>query len=152
MSKKSARKAAPPPPPPARRFAPLHVAAIVALLAGLFVGAGFWLRSDRTAEAPSAAAVPVPAPSPAEAAAKASLGPHAQQVYPPLPLTGYAPVRPMPVVEQVYQFAAEHPEVLSYVPCYCGCERQGHHDNEDCFVAARDGNGDVTAWEPHGVT
>ena len=50
------------------------------------------------------------------------------------------------------EFAAEHPEVLSYVPCYCGCERSGHRGNEDCFVTARDTNGDVTQWEPHGMT
>ena len=52
----------------------------------------------------------------------------------------------------VYKFAAEHPEVLSYVPCYCGCEQSGHRGNEDCFVAARNGKGDVTEWEPHGMT
>ena len=51
----------------------------------------------------------------------------------------------------MYTFAAEHPEVLSYVPCYCGCERGGHRGNEDCFVTARDANGDVIEWEPHGV-
>jgi hypothetical protein len=27
----------------------------------------------------------------------------------------------------------------------------GHKGNEDCFVKARDANGDVTEWEPHGV-
>ena len=47
--------------------------------------------------------------------------------------------------------SAEHPEVLSYVPCFCGCERGGHRGNEDCFVSARDEKGDVTAWEPHGL-
>jgi hypothetical protein len=54
-------------------------------------------------------------------------------------------------VQAAYVFAAEHPEVLSYVPCFCGCERGGHRGNHDCFVAARDSNGDVTAWEPHGL-
>ncbi len=51
-----------------------------------------------------------------------------------------------------YKFAAEHPEVLGYAPCYCGCERSGHRGNDDCFVAARAANGDVTEWEPHGMT
>ena len=27
----------------------------------------------------------------------------------------------------------------------------GHRGNDDCFVAARDANGDVTEWEPHGM-
>ena len=38
------------------------------------------------------------------------------------------------MVRAAYQFAAEHPEVLSYVPCFCGCERGGHRGNDDCFV------------------
>jgi hypothetical protein len=58
----------------------------------------------------------------------------------------------MEVVRAAYKFAAEHPEVLSYVPCYCGCEHSGHRGNEDCFVTARDAKGDVTQWEPHGMT
>ena len=41
--------------------------------------------------------------------------------------------------------------MLTYVPCFCGCERMGHQGNEDCFVKSRAANGDVTAWEPHGT-
>ena len=41
--------------------------------------------------------------------------------------------------------------MLSYVPCFCGCERSGHRGNEDCFVKARDVNGDVVQWEEHGM-
>ena len=57
----------------------------------------------------------------------------------------------MPVVEEVFRFAAEHPEVLSHIPCFCGCENRGHKDNDDCFVSARDERGRVTTWEPHGM-
>jgi len=57
----------------------------------------------------------------------------------------------MSVVQQVYEFAARHPEVLQYMPCYCGCERVGHRGNHDCFVAKRNAEGKVTAWEPHGL-
>lgn len=36
---------------------------------------------------------------------------------------------------EAYQFAVEHPEVLDYMPCYCGCyEEDGHTSNTDCFV------------------
>jgi hypothetical protein len=63
-----------------------------------------------------------------------------------------APARPPDVVRAAYLFAAEHPEILGYVPCYCGCERSGHRGNDDCFVSGRDANGDVTQWEPHGMT
>ena len=55
------------------------------------------------------------------------------------------------LVRAVHLFAAQHPEVLNYVPCFCGCQRQGHKHNDDCFVAGRDSTGKVTAWELHGV-
>ncbi len=87
----------------------------------------------------------------AQAAPAAPLKPHKQANLPPLPFQAYAPPRPPDVVRAAYVFAAEHPEILSYVPCFCGCERAGHKGNEDCFVARRDGAGDVVEWEPHGL-
>lgn len=83
--------------------------------------------------------------------AVAALGPHAQAGYPPIPFQGYAPPRPPDVVTAAYQFAAEHPEITSYVPCFCGCQQGGHKGNHDCFVRSRAANGDVLEWEPHGV-
>ena len=59
-------------------------------------------------------------------------------------------VAPLPVVRAAYEFAARHPEVMHYVPCFCGCERGGHKDNHDCFVSKRQGK-NVAAWEPHGL-
>lgn len=70
---------------------------------------------------------------------------------PPLPRVSFEPPRPMPVVQQVYEFAARHPEVLQYVPCYCGCERVGHTANHSCFVKSRAADGRVTEWDTHGV-
>ena len=69
---------------------------------------------------------------------------------PPLPSVGYAPVRPMDVVRATYDFAAQHPEILNYIPCYCGCGSVGHKANESCFVAKRDAKGNVLAWDEHG--
>lgn len=69
---------------------------------------------------------------------------------PPLPTVGFAPVRPMDVVRATYDFAAQHPEILKYVPCYCGCGSQGHKANESCFVARRDAKGNVLEWDEHG--
>src|SRR6266480_1184230 len=80
--------------------------------------------SAQPAAAPPAAAVP-----------EIARRPHPQKTLPPLPVQAYAPPRPPDVVRSAYVFAAEHPEVLSYVPCFCGCERAGHKGNEDCFVA-----------------
>jgi hypothetical protein len=41
-----------------------------------------------------------------------------------------------PEILEAYVFAAKHPEVLQYMPCYCGCEepRSAHESNYDCFV------------------
>jgi len=99
-------------------------------------------QQAQTSTAPAASPVP----------ASALQGPHAQANLPPLPFIPEPPARSPEVVRAAYKFAAEHSEVLSYVPCYCGCERSGHRGNEDCFVTARDAKGDVTEWEPHGMT
>jgi len=37
-------------------------------------------------------------------------------------------------VQEAYHFAAEHPEVLRYMPCYCRCEDVGHRSDWDCFI------------------
>ena len=74
----------------------------------------------------------------------------ARKTAPPLPNVGFAPVRPMDVVRATYDFAAQHPEVLKYVPCYCGCGSQGHKANESCFIARRDAKGNVLEWDTHG--
>ena len=87
------------------------------------------------------------APARATAPAKA---PAARKTAPPLPNVGFAPVRPMDVVRATYDFAAQHPEILNYVPCYCGCGSQGHKANESCFVARRDLRGNVLEWDTHG--
>jgi hypothetical protein len=141
------------PPEAGRSFSPLLVvAAIVALVA--IAGVVVYVRSDRPQpDSAQAAQSPPPArTTPGEPPATAKLGPHPQPNLPPLPFSPEPPARPADVVRAAYKFAAEHPEVLSFVPCYCGCERSGHRGNEDCFVTARDANGDVTEWEPHGMT
>ena len=64
---------------------------------------------------------------------------------------GFAPPRPPDVLRDAHVFAADHPEVSSYIPCYCGCGKSmAHKDNADCFVAKRDALGRVTEWVPHG--
>jgi len=80
----------------------------------------------------------------------AKKAPVVRKTAPPLPNVGFAPVRPMDVVRATYDFAAQHPEILNYVPCYCGCGSQGHKANEACFVARRDTKGNVLEWDTHG--
>ena len=70
---------------------------------------------------------------------------------PPLPDGVGSAVRPAEVVRAAYEFAARHPEVMHYIPCFCGCERGGHRDNADCFISHRDGQGRVTKWETHAL-
>ena len=89
---------------------------------------------------PAGQKVPPPAPSAAALAV----------TMPPIPSPGYAPGRPVDVARAVYKFAGEHPEVLKYVPCYCGCENLGHKGNHECFVKRRAVDGRVLEWEPHG--
>ena len=137
-----------PPSEPGRSSTPLLAAVIVAVLA--IVGLFAYTRSgqpEQTAQLAQAA----PAPAVVDPPAAAKLGPRPQDHLPPLPFQAYAPPRPMETVRAVYKFAAEHPEVLSYVPCFCGCERSGHRGNDDCFVKTRNAQGDVTEWEPHGL-
>jgi hypothetical protein len=81
-------------------------------------------------------------------ASRGPIKPHVGPL-PPIPYEGYPAPRPMPMVQAAYEFAARHPEVLQYVPCFCGCERGGHAGNHDCFVHSRDASGKVT-WDSHG--
>jgi len=69
---------------------------------------------------------------------------------PPFPQAAYPLPRSREVVQAAYTFAARHPEVLHYVPCFCGCQRSGHKDNDDCFIKSRDAAG-RPEWEPHGM-
>jgi hypothetical protein len=85
-----------------------------------------------------------------EAAAKT--GPRMHMQLPPIPFQpGYAPPRSPEVITAAYRFAADHPEILGYVPCFCGCEHSGHSGNADCFVKSRTPEGDVVAWDEHGI-
>jgi hypothetical protein len=71
---------------------------------------------------------------------------------PRLDLPAYQLPQPPEVVRAVYDFAADHPEVLNYVPCFCGCEQSGHRSSTECFVKARGKDGAVIAWNEHGMT
>jgi hypothetical protein len=140
------------PPDNPRSSTGVIAVAIVALVA--VVGGYAYVTTARSAQ-PSAAADHSAHGDQSAARASdarwAKFGPHKQASLPPLPTQAYAPPRPPDVVRAAYMFAAEHPEILSYVPCFCGCERAGHGGNHDCFVAARDDKGDVTSWDPHGL-
>ena len=53
-------------------------------------------------------------------------------------------------VVEAYVFAAKHPEVLRYMPCYCGCESPtfAHENNYDCFINGIDQSREVPRVSP----
>ena len=66
-----------------------------------------------------------------------------------LPAFVYNPTAPKGAVK-AYRFALERPDLLSQVPCYCGCGGEaGHKSNLDCFVKTR--NGDNVTFDNHGA-
>jgi hypothetical protein len=118
---------------------PRSLAHLAVLLTALGAGA-----AAGAAQAPAKPAAPASKAAPPAKAAAPAL------TMPPIPNPGFQPPRPMPVMHEVYKFAASHPEVLKFVPCYCGCGAEGHPHNESCFVKRRDAKGNVTEWDTHG--
>jgi len=43
-------------------------------------------------------------------------------------------VRSNPRTEGAYDYAIHHPEIIEWMPCYCGCEAMGHGSNLACYV------------------
>src|SRR5471030_1334436 len=150
MGRKSSSKGQPPSsietPAPKRAFTSVLVVALAALVLVLG-GLAFWWHNDQVSQEVAAqAATPAVAEVP-----EVAKRPHPQKNLPALDFPAYPMGRPPEVVRAAYQFAAEHPEILSYVPCFCGYERAGHRGNEDCFVKARNAQGDVTERDAHGL-
>ena len=56
-----------------------------------------------------------------------------------LPAFAMAP----PDLPRLYDFAVAHPEILSYMPCTCGCAASGHHSNWNCYVKGVTADGAV---------
>ncbi|MGH9347348.1 MAG: PCYCGC motif-containing (lipo)protein [Vicinamibacterales bacterium] len=114
---------------------------VIISCAGLLAFAGAPLAADQQGHGH--------APAPMKPmASRGPMKPHVGPL-PPIPYEGYPSPRPMAVVQAAYEFAARQPQVLQYMPCFCGCERGGHAGNHDCFVRSRDANGKVT-WDSHG--
>jgi hypothetical protein len=45
------------------------------------------------------------------------------------------------VVRESYQFAAANPDVMTHIPCYCGCGAMGHTSNYACYVSGQGPDG-----------
>ena len=110
---------------------------------------------DAAADAGAAADPPAAAPAagaePAPAEAVEVVKPDPDAPMPPLPFIPNMVPRPAEVIAEAYEFAGRHPDILEFVPCFCGCETAGHRANAHCFVQSRNADGSVEAWEPHGM-
>lgn len=50
--------------------------------------------------------------------------------------------------EEAYAFAVARPDILQWMPCYCGCAAMEHRSNLECFLERRDAGGPI-AFEEH---
>jgi hypothetical protein len=63
-----------------------------------------------------------------------------------------ADVQSAPVtVQQAYQFAVANPDVLTQLPCYCGCGAMGHTSNYSCYVGEQNTDGTVKTFDNHAL-
>jgi hypothetical protein len=53
-------------------------------------------------------------------------------------------------VAGLYRFAADHPELLRWIPCTCGCGDLDHGSNRACYV--KDERGDQVTFTSHAAT
>jgi hypothetical protein len=51
---------------------------------------------------------------------------------------------------KLYTFAIENRDLLSAIPCTCGCERFGHTSNRSCYVKAE--RDDQVTFTSHAAT
>ncbi|MBP2000328.1 hypothetical protein J2Z69_001347 [Paenibacillus shirakamiensis] len=55
------------------------------------------------------------------------------------------------LVKEGYLAAAAHVDVLTSIPCYCGCGKSaGHQSNLNCFISKVQSDGTVI-WDDHGT-
>jgi hypothetical protein len=55
------------------------------------------------------------------------------------------------LIRAAYQIAGQAPEVLEWMPCYCGCgESVGHTSNMNCFIQEVKEDGKII-WDDHGT-
>lgn len=86
---------------------------------------GLWMTAVLQADPAKESGAPEKKPP-----AAASAAPQGTSLPTPLPASRFTGR-----VRQAYQAAADIPEVLANVACYCGCDKSlGHRNLLDCFV------------------
>lgn len=62
-----------------------------------------------------------------------------------------ADVQAAPVtVQEAYRFAVANPDVLTELPCYCGCGAMGHTSNYACYISGEKADGSL-AYDSHAL-
>ena len=142
----------PVPRPWSRRLGALLPVFVVSLSLGGSL-AGCSSGGDSTAAAPTTVAAPA---STAAAVAVVPVVPMGAMTMPTADEVAAAwdarpaYVRALPDAGQAaYAYALARPDVLQWLPCYCGCGGMGHGSNLDCFFARREEQGTFT-YEEHG--
>lgn len=46
-------------------------------------------------------------------------------------------------VKQLYEFQVLNGDLMRWMPCFCACKGDGHHNNRDCYVKAVNADGSV---------
>jgi hypothetical protein len=110
----------------------LVVACVVA--AGLII---YWATrtSKPSFETPSPSVEPQVAPTEATET-RPAVPPYYESADAAKPYPALVPARTFqrhPLVERAYRIAAEIPGVLAQQPCYCYCDKYGHHSLLDCY-------------------
>ena len=54
------------------------------------------------------------------------------------------------IVRQAYRFAVANPEVMTQIPCYCGCGNMGHSSNYSCYIKGVEEQGTIT-YDTHAL-
>jgi hypothetical protein len=122
-----------------RRFGPIRAASVALFAVLLISGPAFAACSGAHAAAPAgSSAVAMPATQGDMAMAGASVAWTARPDF----------VRSNAATEEAYAFAIQHPQIVQWMPCYCGCEAMGHGSNLDCYF--KHGQpGDKPVFEEH---
>jgi hypothetical protein len=54
-------------------------------------------------------------------------------------------------VQEAYRFAIANQELLSQIPCFCGCVASGHTSNLSCYITEDGQPGGVLQFDNHAL-
>lgn len=107
----------------ARRFRPLLPIAVLVLVGGTTL-AGCADNHPASADHPSTAAAAAMTSDPMDMGLPGAADAWAHR-------PAFTKVTAM--TEEAYAYALSHPQIVQWMPCYCGCGAMGHRSNLDCY-------------------